>query len=457
MGSGRYTARYESDADAPGAGAVILESPDFLTEGESSATVRITPLAGAAVTVEITARAESIGERPVNDADSIPQADRLIIAEVPAYSTNLTVWRATPAHSSVTLTVVEREVEGEMTYFSQSFDPFSTVALCSGVGTCVEGVDKEVLKYKAAANAVVWTGGTGDFAFKVRATRSPALEWEPDEFLVHVRLIERTAVPAQSFVVERASAVGRGLATLSVPGFPGALFSEAADSDDLFSVSSSGEVRLSGASAPAAGARQLIVAATAAFSAGGYKRFYGKVSVTANIVFVSAGGVGFAGEAMAADGDSADVVLKDEYEREIVTVAATYRGKRRGLHWMETAATVNKKDVFSSAYREFAEQLCAAGGASGGKRWRVATIEEVAGVLNSGTGPAVLAENNRFREIPGAASGMRIPLPTAARGGAKNLSGDAFVVSARDRRSSGRVLPVIYEQAASGGGEVGRQ
>ena len=455
LGSGRYTVRYESDADAPGAGAVILESQGFLTEGESSATVRITPLAGAAVTVEITARAASIGERPVADADSIPQADRLIIAEVPAYSTNLTVWRATPAHSSVMLTVVKREVEGEMTYFSQSFDPFSTVSLCSGVGTCVEGVDKEVLEYKAADNAVVWTGGAGNFAFKVRATRSPALKWEPDEFLVHVRLIDRTAVPAQSFVVERASAVGRVLATLSVPGFPGALFSEATDSADLFTVASSGEVRLSGASAPAAGARQLIVAATAAFSAGGYKRFYGRVSVTANIVFASAGGVGFAGEAMAADGDSADVVLKDEYEREIVTVAATYRGLRRGLHWVETAATLNKKDVFSSTYREFAEQLCAAGGASGGKRWRVATIEEVAGILNSGTGPAVLAENNRFREIPGAASGMRIPLPTAARGGGKNLSGDAFVVSARDRRSSGRVLPVIYEQAASGGAKLG--
>ena len=423
LGSGRYTARYESDADAPGAGAVILESPGFLTEGESSATVRITPLAGAAVTVEITARAASIGERPVADADSIPQADRLIIAEVPAYSTNLTVWRATPAHSSVTLTVVKREVEGEMTYFSQSFDPFSTVSLCTeeakGPLPCVRGVDMEVLEYKAADNAVVWTGGAGDFAFKVRATRSPALEWEPDEFLVHVRLIDRTAVPAQNFVVERASAVGRALATLSVPGFPGALFSEAADSDDLFTVSSSGAVRLSGASAPTAGARQLVVAATAAFSDGGYKRFYGRVSVTANIVFVGAGGIAFAGEAMAADGDSADVVLKDEYEREIVTVAATYRGLRRGLHWVETAATVNRRDLFSRPYREFAEQLCAAGGASGGKRWRVATIGEVAGILNSGTGPAVLAENNRFREIPGAASGMRIPLPTAARGGAK--------------------------------------
>ena len=441
--SGRYTARYEPDADAPGAGAVILESPGFLTEGESSATVRITPLAGAAVTLEITARAESIGERPVAAEASIPQADRLIIAEVPAYSTSLTVWRATPAHSSVMLTVVEREVEGEMTYFSQSFDLLSTV----------EGVDKEVLKYKAADNAVVWTGGTGDFAFKVRATRSPTLKWEPDEFLVHVRLIERTAVPAQSFVVERASAVGRVLATLSVPGFPGALFSEVADSDNLFTVLPSGAVSLSGSTNPTAGASQLVVAATAAFSDGGYKRFYGRVSVMANIVFVSAGGVGFAGVTVAA-GDSADVVLKDEYEREIVTVAATYRGLRRGLHWIETSATVNRRDVFSSVYREFAEQLCAAGGASGGKRWRVATIGEVAGILNDGAGPAVLAENNRFREIPGAASGMRISLPTAARDGGKNLSGDAFVVSARDRRSS-RVLPVIYEQAAGGGAKLG--
>ena len=459
LGSGRYTARYESDADAPGAGAVILESQGFLTEGESSATVRITPLAGAAVTVEITARAASIGERPVADADSIPQADRLIIAEVPAYSTNLTVWRATPAHSSVMLTVVKREVEGEMTYFSQSFDTFSAVSLCTeeakGPLPCVRGVTMEVLEYKAADNAVVWTGGAGNFAFKVRATRSPALKWEPDEFLVHVRLIDRTAVPAQNFVIERASAVGRVLATLSVPGFPGALFSEAEDSDDLFTVSSSGAVRLSGASAPTAGARQLVVAATAAFSDGGYKRFYGRVSVTANIVFVGAGGIAFAGEAMAADGDSADVVLKDEYEREIVTVAATYRGLRRGLHWVETAATVNRRDLFSRPYREFAEQLCAAGGASGGKRWRVATIGEVAGILNSGTGPTVLAENNRFREIPGAASGMRIPLPTAARGGAKNLSGDAFVVSVRDRTNSGRAVPVVYEQAVSGGGELG--
>ena len=459
LGSGRYTVRYESDADAPGAGAVILESQGFLTEGESSATVRITPLAGAAVTVEITARAASIGERPVADADSIPQADRLIIAEVPAYSTNLTVWRATPAHSSVMLTVVKREVEGEMTYFSQSFDTFSAVSLCTeeakGPLPCVRGVTMEVLEYKAADNAVVWTGGAGDFAFKVRATRSPALKWEPDEFLVHVRLIDRTAVPAQNFVIERASAVGRVLATLSVPGFPGALFSEATDSEDLFTVSSGGAVRLSGASAPTAGARQLVVAATAAFSDGGYKRFYGRVSVTANIVFVGAGGIAFAGEAMAADGDSADVVLKDEYEREIVTVAATYRGLRRGLHWVETAATVNRRDLFSRPYREFAEQLCAAGGASGGKRWRVATIGEVAGILNSGTGPTVLAENNRFREIPGAASGMRIPLPTAARGGGKNLSGDAFVVSVRDRTNSGRAVPVVYEQAVSGGGELG--
>ena len=395
---------------------MILESLGFLTEGESSATVRITPLAGAAVTVEITARAASIGERPVADADSIPQADRLIIAEVPAYSTNLTVWRATPAHSSVALTVVEREVEGEMTYFSQSFDPFSTVALCSGVSVCVEGVDKEVLKYKAADNAVVWTGGTGDFAFKVRATRSPALKWEPDEFLVHVRLIERTAVPAQSFVVERASAVGRVLATLSVPGFPGALFSEAADSDDLFTVSSGGEVRLSGASAPAAGARQLVVAATAAFSDGGYKRFYGKVSVTANIVFVSAGGVGFAGEAMAADGDSADVVLKDEYEREIVTVAATYRGLRRGLHWVETAATVNRRDLFSRPYRGFAEQLCAAGGASGGKRWRVATIGEVAGILNERDGAGGFGGK---QPLPGDTGGGERDADSAADGGAR--------------------------------------
>ena len=503
LGSVRYTARYESDADAPGAGTVILKSPGFLTEGESSATVRITPLAGAAVTLEITARAESIGERPVAAEDSIPLSERFIAARVPRVFIGLTLWRAEPVASDVVLTVVKQTLEflvtevvteGVMkqtlvfvaTATTEFADSFQTERPVFNGCKAVKGEDKvllndlapsgnsnrclvsagdsdsdddappgiqENLVYKPADNAIVFTGaGEKSFAFKVRATREP--EWEADEFLVHIRLTSHPKVPAVNVAVERASVVGRVLATLSVPGFPGALFSEATDSDNLFTVLPSGAVSLSGSTNPTVGASQLVVAATAAFSDRGYKRFYGRVLVTANIIFVSAEGVGFAGVTVAADGDSADVVLKDEYEREIVTVAATYRGRRRGLHWVETLATVNRRDVFSRPYREFAEQLCAAGGASGGKRWRVATIGEVAGILNSGTGSVTLAENNRFWEIPGAASGMQIPLPTAARGGTKNLSGDAFVVSARDRKGS-RVLPVIYEQAANGDAKLG--
>ena len=125
-------------------------------------------------------------------------------------------------------------------------------------------------------------------------------------------------------------------------------------------------------------------------------------------------------------------------------MARFIEGRGGGCIGIETSATVNRRDVFSSVYRGFAEQLCAAGGASGGKRWRVATIGEVAGILNSGTGPVTLAENNRFREIPGAANGLRIPLPTAERGGGKNLTDNTFVVSAHEV-NGGRPLPVLYE------------
>ena len=466
-------ARYTLIADDAGVVSLSVDGRMRLAgapgPGDYGATIHAySESGGLAGTVAFSALIRARERRAVLAADSIPPADRFIAARAPRIFIGVTLWRADPVDSDVVLTVVKQTLEGVVTEFADSFQtelPSNDVCkamkgddevllnqlapsgsnrcMISGARAPTFGI-QEKLVYKPADNAIVFTGADEkSFAFKVRATREPAREWEADEFLVHIRLASHPKVPAVNLAVDRVSAVGRALLTLFPSEFPGASVVEVSDGDNMFSVSSGGEVRLSGASAPSAGSHVLVVAATVAESRG-FKRFYGRISMTANIAFVSAGGVVFAGGSAAAGGTVASVTLLDEHEREIVTVGAVYQGTRRGLHWMETSATLNKRDVFSGAYRGFAEQLCAAGGESGGKRWRVPTIGEVAGILTDGTGPAVLATSVHFREIPGAANGLRIPLPTAARGGGKNLTDNSFVVSAHEV-NKGTPLPVLYE------------
>ena len=203
---------------------------------------------------------------------------------------------------------------------------------------------------------------------------------------------------------------------------------------------------MSGSGDPAAGEYQLVAAVSDEDDSRGYKRFYGRISITANIAFLSSGGAAFAGRTLVAEGAMVSVELKDAYDVALYADNAVYRGERRGLHWVETAATLNKARLFSSRWRGFAEQFCDIGGESGGKRWRVPRVGEVAGILADAEAKTVfLDENNRYYEIPGAASGMEIPLSTLALVGDKELSGNAYVVAPRDRSGGGRVVPVIYE------------
>ena len=478
---GNYTTRYESDAGAPGAGVVILASPGAVAAGETLMTVRITPSRGAAVAWQIAAVAESTGERPVAAEDSIPLSERFVIAQVPTSPGRLTLWEAKAKDSDVDLALVSRVARvltsiaesGNTEFFygekpSYFFQP-SGDGLPAAHAVNVDGsVENPKLTYDSGNTAVVWSGGSGreklpglEFLFRVRATHSDALEWDPDEFDMRMRFLATPDEPVQNFARVAQSAAGKVLTTLALSGFSGATllrFEEVADGGNLFAVSADGEVSLSGSGDPAAGEYQLVAAVSDEDDSRGYKRFYGRISITANIAFLSSGGVAFAGHNLAAEGATVSVVLTDAYDIALHTDNAVYRGERRGLHWVETAATLNRARLFSSRMNGFAEQFCDIGGESGGNRWRVPTVGEVAGILTNGAGPVFLAENNRFREIPGAASGMRISLPTAERGGAKNLSGDAFVVSLRDRNGGGKAVPVIYEltggQAKLGGNDA---
>ena len=468
---GNYTARYESDADAPGAGAVIVASPGAVAAGETLMTVRITPSRGAAVALQIAAVAESIGERPVAAEDSIPLSERFVIAQVPASPGTLTLWEAKAKDSKVDLALVSRVArvvtlvrtskdisdffygEKPSYFFQPDGSGLAAAQTVMAENNGASSTQQPNLTYESEDNAVVWSGGAGlsglEFLFRVRATHSDALKWDPDEFDMRARFLGTPDEPVQNFARVAESAAGKVLTTLALSGFPGATslrFEEVADGRNLFAVSADGEVRLSGSGDPAAGEYQLVAAVSDEDDSRGYKRFYGRISITANIAFLSSGGVAFAGRTLVAEGALVSVELKDAYDVALHADNAVYRGEQRGLHWVETAATLNKARLFSSRWRGFAEQFCDIGGESGGKRWRVPRVGEVAGILADAEAKTLfLDENNRYYEIPGAASGMEIPLSTLALVGDKKLSGNAYVVAPRDRSGGGRVVPVIYE------------
>ena len=202
----------------------------------------------------------------------------------------MTLWRAEPVDSDVVLTVVKQTLEFVVTEVTEGVmkqtlafvvtattgfaDSFQTERPVFNGCKAVKGDDEvllnelapsgnrnrclvsagdadndpsygivENLVYKPADNAIVFTGaGEKSFAFKVRATREPAREWEADEFLVHIRLASHPKVPAVNVAVDRVSAVGRALLTLFPSEFPGASVVEVSDEDNMFSVSSGGAV-----------------------------------------------------------------------------------------------------------------------------------------------------------------------------------------------------------------------
>ena len=455
---GPYEVRFESGPDSPGSGALVVESFGVPAAGTYEIEARLTPDPGpgAAAVFSLTGvvAPEPI---PVLAADSIPPGERRLGMEVhPDYRGF--VWSANPLDPAVMLTLIPGP-DGEI-FANQN-----------------EGSVRDVndfIGYDRAQNAVRLRGDFGagaDFEFRVRATRAGA-EWLPDEFRIDMRLFPLASRPLRRASWARDAAAGRVLMTFALPEFPGAEFSETADAGGLFAVGQNGEVRLSGGSAPPAGEYELAVRAdepagrrTPRFlSANG-------IPLTAKILFVSAPEVAFAGRILS-EGASVNVTVADDLGRTFYFVFndpdpdssapdstkvfhardAVYRGIRAGLHWVESANPLGRREWFGGFQQGTARRFCEKGGAADGRRWRLPTLGELAGILSDapdGTGGAggtvLLDENNRVRQIPGAAPGLEIA--AVARGGAKNLTGDAFISDVVESSRGGRVVPVVYNAA----------
>ena len=444
---GSYAASVVADPQTPGLAQAVLETPGALAEGTVTVSFRATPPLGASATLEITAVAFSDGGRPVLSADSVPGNERFVYTYVvPGHSA--TLWSAVPEDPEVILTLVTQPVGGGQKYFADAYnaenDLDSALQYDSAQGAVVMLADCRSEQQKRACHEDLTCECPTqmNFVASVRASR-PGLAWDPDVFRVAfqvVRLDPGVNPAPRSVATEAADAVGRGLITFALhSSFADAQFAEVSDSADLFTVAINGEVRLSGSSAPPAGLYGITVAATAPARARGTRSFHGVVQASAQIRILSSGGIAFAGAAFADEGDKTELNLPNDlgYRSDYSPV---YRGIRRGLHWVETENAVSSANLHKNG-RGLPQSLCAAGGESGGKLWRIPTISEVAGILSDGTGEIALAEANSDHGIPGAASGISIPLPSLARGGGNNLTGDAFVVAPLDRGH----VPVMYQ------------
>ena len=500
---GSYVASVIADPQTPGLAQAVLETPGALAEATITASFRASPPLGATVAFSITLIAFSDGGRPVLPEDSIPVGERFVQAYiVPGFDG--TLWSgAAPANADAELTLIQRAIAGAQRYF---YDPLAVVDDCGRLLTaddngnlkgtiptdssnmpvdCVNPGDvhdpnsdavnvalNSALRYDAAQNAVLLRSTCGtlcisnlDFRFNVHATR-PGLAWDPALFAVGFRANDMPEANPINIALDADDAPGRVLLSFAVPAGFGAEFSEESDSADLFTVARNGEVRLSGSSAPAAGTYHITVIATASANARGVRGFYGTVRTSAQIRLTD-DSLAFAGVGIASAGDeTGDVNVANDFGDlsdyqcptnnagrcitgqpyvEIPYVYnAVYQGIRRGLHWVETKEAIENGEFYDSQ-RGLPQRLCAAGGESGGKQWRLPTLSELAGILSDGTGAIALTEVNRDYEIPGAAVGMSLPLPSVVRGGAKNLTGDAFVVSPLDRNRTGRIAPTMYE------------
>ena len=500
---GSYVASVIADPQTPGLAQAVLETPGALAEATITASFRASPPLGATVAFSVTLIAFADGGRPVLPEDSIPVGERVVDAYiVPGYSGIL--WSATPANAETELTLIQRAIAGAQRYF---YDPLAVVDDCGrrlitdddgnlrgtippkdDQGTpadCVNPGDvydpnsdaintalNDALQYDAAQNAVLLRStcltfcvSNLNFRFNVQATRL-GLAWDPALFVVGFRANDMPEANPVNIALDADDAPGRVLLSFAVPAGFGAEFSEESDSADLFTVARNGEVRLSGSSAPAAGTYHITVIATASANARGVRGFYGTVRTSAQIRLTD-DSLAFAGVGIASAGDeTGDVNVANDFGDlsdyqcptnnagrcitgqpyvEIPYVYnAVYQGIRRGLHWVETKEAVENGEFYDSQ-RGLPQRLCAAGGESGGKQWRLPTLSELAGILSDGTGAIALTEVNRDYEIPGAAVGMSLPLPSVVRGGAKNLTGDAFVVSPLDRNRTGRIAPTMYE------------
>ena len=500
---GSYVASVIADPQTPGLAQAVLETPGALAEATITASFRASPPLGATVTFSITLIAFSDGGRPVLPEDSIPVGERFVQAYiVPGFDG--TLWSgAAPANADTELTLIQRAIAGAQRYF---YDPLAVVDDCGRLLTaddngnlkgtiptdssnmpvaCVNPGDvhdpnsdavnvalNSALQYDAAQNAILLRSTCGtlcvsnlDFRFNVHATR-PGLAWDPALFAVGFRANDMPEANPINIALDADDAPGRVLLSFAVPAGFGAEFSEESDSADLFTVVRNGEVRLSGSSAPAAGTYHITVIATASANARGVRGFYGTVRTSAQIRLTD-DSLAFAGVGIASAGDeTGDVNVSNDFGDlsdyqcptnnagrcitgqpyvEIPYVYnAVYQGIRRGLHWVETKEAIENGEFYDSQ-RGLPQRLCAAGGESGGKQWRLPTLSELAGILSDGTGAIALTEVNRDYEIPGAAVGMSLPLPSVVRGGAKNLTGDAFVVSPLDRNRTGRIAPTMYE------------
>ena len=502
---GSYVVSVIADPQTPGFAEAVLETPGALAETTITASFRASPPLGATVALSITVVAFADGGRPVLSEDSIPVGERFVDAYiVPGYAG--TLWSAIPANAETELTLIQRAIAGAQRYF---YDPLAVVDDCGRLlitdgdgnlmgtippkddqGTpadCANPGDvhdpnsdaintalNSALRYDAAQNAVLLRStceafciSNLNFRFNVQATR-PGLAWDPALFAVGFRGNDMPEANPVNIALDADDAPGQVLFAFALPAGTGGEFSEESDSANLFTVARNGEVRLSGSSAPAAGTYHITVIATASANARGVRRFYGTVRTSAQIRLTD-DSLAFAGVGLASAGDeTGDVNVANDFEDlsdyqcptndagqcisgepyvEIPYVYnAIYRGIRRGLHWVETETAI-ENDEFYDSQRGLPQRLCAAGGESGGKQWRLPTLSEVAGILSDGTGAIALAEVNRDYEIPGAAVGMSVPLPSVARGGGANLTGDAFVVSPLDRNRVGRIAPVMYEFA----------
>ena len=499
---GSYVATVIADPQTPGRAQAVLQTPGALAESTITASFRASPPLGATVAFSVTLIAFSDGGRPVLPQDSIPVAERFVQAYiVPGYSG--TLWSAAnPENADTEMTLIQRSIAGAQRYF---YDPLARVDDCGRLlitdefgnlkgtvptdesnmpVTCANPGDvhdpvsdainialNSALQYDSAQNAILLQSTCGafcisnlDFRFNVHATRS-GFAWDPALFAVGFRANDMPDPVPLNIALDADDAPGKVLFSFAVPAGFGAEFSEESDSADLFTVAHNGEVRLSGSSAPAAGTYHLTVIATASANDRGVRGFYGTVRTSAQIRLAES--LAFAGVGLASDGDeTGDVNVANDSGRlstrqcptdnsgrciagrptvEIpFAYNAVYRGIRRGLHWVETKQAIANEEFYESQ-RGLPRRFCAAGGESGGEQWRLPTLSELAGILSDGTGEIALTEINRDYEIPGAAVGISVPLPSVARGGAKNLTGDAFVVPPLDRNRIGRISPTMYE------------
>ena len=348
----------------------LTRTPEFETRTRAF-TLFFAPRLGAGVSLRMTARDAA---PPVSDAEAeraLPAAARVVLRRVAA------------GYSGVILTVTAHDPA-----FAAAIPP---EALPPGFGAAIVG-GKAALTISPAASE-----SARDLGFPVSISVVGRNSRRAVSVFV---LIRPVALELDAFErpVNNLRASGAALIALGErPEFSGGSFEKVSGANQLRVDAQSGAISaVSGQSQWTAGQSYFIVvgARNPAF-------FVGRVLITAELRAAASGlplfsfnGIGIrgAGESAAADG------IEDANGANPSGFEMTYRGRRRGLHWMESGA---------AAAGLHQRTLCDAGGRGTGASWRPPLAAEIAGALLEGASADIAAANPAGG---GAAAGVSLPL-----------------------------------------------